>query len=89
VAKVEEHGLPPARAGVNAGPVVFRDGDYFGRTVNVASRVADYAQPHEVLVREEVVEEARDGSGRFESICEVALKGLLEPIALFRALPSA
>jgi adenylate cyclase len=30
-----------ARVGVNAGRVIFRDGDYFGRTVNVASRIAD------------------------------------------------
>ena len=39
-----------ARVGINAGNVIFRDGDYFGRTVNVASRIADYARPGEVLV---------------------------------------
>jgi class 3 adenylate cyclase len=29
--KVGERQLPPARVGVHAGPVVFHDGDYFGR----------------------------------------------------------
>ena len=34
----------PAHVGLHAGPVLFQDGDYFGRTVNVASRIADYAR---------------------------------------------
>ena len=34
-----------ARVGINAGNVIFREGDYFGRTVNVASRIAEYARP--------------------------------------------
>ena len=37
-------GLPPARVGITSGPVVFRDGDYFGRAVNMASRITDYAR---------------------------------------------
>ena len=43
-------GLPPARLGVNAGPVIVRDADFYGRTVNVAARLIDYARPGEVLV---------------------------------------
>ena len=35
----------PARIGINAGAVIVQEGDYFGRTVNVAARIADYAQP--------------------------------------------
>ncbi|MGH3042459.1 MAG: hypothetical protein ACRDNG_12110 [Gaiellaceae bacterium] len=35
---------------MHAGPDVFRAGDYFGQTVNLASRIADYARPREVLV---------------------------------------
>jgi class 3 adenylate cyclase len=42
-----------ARVGINAGAVVAQEGDYFGRTVNVASRIADYARPRDVLVSEE------------------------------------
>jgi class 3 adenylate cyclase len=33
-------GLPPAHVGVAAGPVVAQGGDYFGRTVNLAARIA-------------------------------------------------
>src|SRR5207344_2335494 len=48
-------GLPPAHVGLHAGPVLFQDGDYFGRTVNVASRIAGYARPGEVVVSQAVV----------------------------------
>ena len=51
---VASHDLPPARVGLHAGPVVFQDGDYFGRTVNLAARIADYARPGEVVVSQEV-----------------------------------
>ncbi len=52
---VAEAGLPPAHVGLHAGPVIFQDGDYYGQTVNLASRIADYARPGEVLVSQEVV----------------------------------
>ncbi len=78
--------LPPARVGLNAGPVVFRDGDYFGRTVNVAARITDYARPREVLVSEEVVQHARPDGVTYREIGPVMLKGLADPIALYRAL---
>jgi len=45
-----EVGLPPAHAGVAAGPVIFQDGDYYGRTVNLASRLAGAAEPGQTLV---------------------------------------
>jgi adenylate cyclase len=38
-------GLPPAHIGIHAGPVIFQDGDVYGRTVNIASRLASVAQP--------------------------------------------
>ena len=37
-------GLPPAHVGVAAGPVVVQGGDYFGRTVNLAARIAGHAR---------------------------------------------
>ena len=81
----EREGLPPARAGVHAGTVVFRDGDYFGQTVNLASRIADYARPREVLVSADVAEQAASAAA-FEPIGEIGLRGVAEPVALFRAL---
>jgi class 3 adenylate cyclase len=74
-----------ARVGINAGNVIYRDGDYFGRTVNAASRIADYARPGEVLVSGEV-KERWDGDGvRFDKIGPVALKGLREELTLYTA----
>jgi adenylate cyclase len=74
-----------ARVGINSGNVVFRDGDYFGRTVNVASRIADYARPGEVLVSDEVREHWSGDGVRFNPIGPVALKGLRDELTLFTA----
>jgi len=74
-----------ARVGVNAGSVVFREGDYFGRTVNVASRIVDYARPGEVLVSDEVRKRWKGEGVRFESIGPVVLKGLKEELTLHSA----
>ncbi len=69
-------GLPPAHVGLHAGPVLFQEGDYFGRTVNIASRIAEYARQGEVVVSQEVVD-ASNGSGvSFTEIGPVELKGV-------------
>jgi adenylate cyclase len=87
VDRLPQLGLPRARVGLHTGPVVFQDGDYFGRTVNVAARITDYARPGEVLVSEEVVAAAdRLEPVRFESVGPISLKGLSAPIALFTAV---
>jgi adenylate cyclase len=72
-----------ARVGVNAGRVIFRDGDYFGGTVNVASRIADYARPGEVLVSDAVKERWNGEGVKFEPIGPVALKGLRDELTLY------
>jgi adenylate cyclase len=69
-------GLPPAHVGLHAGPVLFQDGDYFGRTVNVASRIADYARPGEVVVSQSVVDAHESPGIRFSEIGAVELKGV-------------
>jgi adenylate cyclase len=74
-----------ARVGINAGNVIFREGDYFGRTVNVASRIADYARPGEVLVSDEVKERFGGDGVRFDEIGPVTLKGLREELTLYAA----
>ena len=77
--------LPPVRVGIHAGPVVFQEGDYFGRTVNIAARIADYARPGEVLVSHEVVESASEHGLTFSEIGPVALKGVAGPTHLYGA----
>ena len=55
----DEVGIP-AHAGISAGPVIQRDRDVFGRTVNLASRIAEQAGPGEVVASSTVVEFAGD-----------------------------
>jgi adenylate cyclase len=76
VQAVGSHGLPPAHVGIHAGPVVFQEGDYFGRTVNLAARIAEYARPGEVLASQEVVDAAEGGPVTFTEIGPVELKGV-------------
>ena len=68
--------LPPARVGIDAGPVIFQEGDYYGRTVNVAARIAEYARPGEVLVSQEVVDAVDGTPVTFTGIGAVELKGV-------------
>jgi adenylate cyclase len=75
-----------AHAGVHAGPVIERDLDMFGRTVNLASRIADAAGPGEVLVSEAVVAAVDDPAFRFERTGGAQLKGITERVPLFRAV---
>jgi adenylate cyclase len=76
----------PARMGVHAGTVIAQEGDYFGRTVNIAARIADYAQPHDVLVSEETRQVALSDGVKFELIGDVRLKGLSRSVRLHRVL---
>ena len=79
-------GLPPTHIGIQAGPVVFRDGDVYGRTVNIASRIADHAEAGEVLTSWETVERVGDGEVSFEQARSVELRGVTSPVALYRVL---
>jgi adenylate cyclase len=45
-----ERWCPALRMGVHSGPAVCRDGDWYGATVNVASRVVDAAAAGEILI---------------------------------------
>jgi adenylate cyclase len=76
-------GLPPLHVGINAGPLIELDGDYFGRTVNVASRIAAHASAGEILVSGEAAARAAPGLALAE-LPAVSLRGISEPMALFR-----
>jgi adenylate cyclase len=78
-------GLPPAHVGIDAGPVVSQDGDFFGRTVNVAARVSDRAAPGQVLVTDRVVQAASSDGFTFRELGPAELKGLPQPVVLFEA----
>jgi adenylate cyclase len=78
-------GLPPAHVGLHAGPVLFQEGDYFGQTVNLTSRIADYARPGEVLVSQAVADASHKEEIAFTDVGPVELKGVSGTVHLLRA----
>ena len=85
VEQLPEAGLPPVHVGVAAGPVVVQGGDYFGRTVNLAARVATRAGPGQVLVTQRVAESVAAEGVRFVTWGEPWLKGIGRPVRLLEA----
>ncbi|MDQ5807707.1 MAG: MerR family transcriptional regulator [Actinomycetota bacterium] len=78
----DERPLP--RIGLHFGEVVYRDGDYYGREVNLSARVVARAAGGEVLVTRPVVDAAGPHL-EFQLIGEVKLKGFSYPTELFLA----
>ena len=85
VEQLPEAGLPPAHVGVAAGPVVAQGGDYFGRTVNLAARIAAHAGAGQVLVSASVVDSPPPSGVAFVEVGEVPLKGFARPVRLLEA----
>ena len=78
-------GLPPAHVGLHAGPVLFQEGDYYGQTVNLSARIADYARPGEVLVSQAVADASAGVAVGFRDIGPVELKGVAGTVHLLLA----
>jgi adenylate cyclase len=78
-------GLPPAHVGLHAGPVLFQEGDYFGQTVNLTARIADYARQGEVLVSQAATDACQEKGITFGDIGPVELKGVSGTVHLLRA----
>jgi adenylate cyclase len=75
---------PLPRIGIHCGLALYRDGDYYGREVNQASRVAARAAGGEVVVTRGVVDVAGPHL-EFERIGEVRLKGFSDATEMFVA----
>jgi adenylate cyclase len=84
----DEPQFPSARLGIHWGPVLYRDGDYVGATVNLAARVTAEAEAHEVLVTRAVHDHAA-GIDDIELMPVGArrLKGIPDAVELFEARP--
>jgi adenylate cyclase len=80
-------GLPPAHVGVAAGPVVAQGGDYFGRTVNLAARLAARAGAGQVLVNGNVVEPASPRGRELRGVRGAAAGGVRPSRAAAAGLP--
>jgi adenylate cyclase len=83
-ADAEGEDFPQLRAGVAVGLALPRAGDWFGRPVNLASRITSIARPGSVLAEREVRESAREAYS-WSYAGERRLRGIREPVPLFRA----
>jgi adenylate cyclase len=77
--------LPPTHVGIHTGPVISQDGDVYGMTVNLAARIASYAHAGQVVVSQETAQRSGDSQVRFDPLGAVELKGVAEPLPLYRA----
>jgi adenylate cyclase len=75
--------LPAIRAGIAVGPAVNRWGDWYGSTVNVASRLTTRARPASVLTTEAVRAAASDGY-EWSFAGDKRLKGLSTALPTYR-----
>ncbi len=75
---------PLPRIGIHCGEALYRDGDYYGRDVNIASRIAARSSGGEVLVTRPVMEQGGPHL-QLEPIGEIMLKGFSEPTEMFVA----
>jgi adenylate cyclase len=81
---VAEEGLPSARAGLAYGSATDRLGDYYGHSVNMASRVTGVARPSSVLCTREIHDACLDAFD-WSSAGRHRFKGVDRPVALYRA----
>jgi adenylate cyclase len=75
---------PRPRIAVHYGYARYRDGDYYGREVNLAARVSAESGPGQVLVTRAVVE-ASGPELRFERLADVQLRGFKDSTEIFLA----
>jgi adenylate cyclase len=77
--------LPPAHVGIHTGPAISQDGDVYGRTVNLASRIGSYARAGQVLVSRETAHRSAHQALRLEPLGPIELKSVAKPLPLYQA----
>ena len=75
--------LPQLRAGAAWGPALLRAGDWYGRPVNLASRITSIARPGS-LVSDAALRDSAAGAFSYSFAGERRLKGIREPVRLYR-----
>jgi adenylate cyclase len=84
VEAVQAADLPALRAGIAFGPALLRAGDFYGHSVNLASRVTGVARPESVLCTQEVHDAATEAF-EWSFAGKHRLKGIPERVPLYRA----
>jgi len=80
--------LPAIRVGINSGPALYRTGDYLGGAVNVASRVVSSAMAGQILLTEPVAKAATNEGIPVEEVGVRMMRGVDDPLALYRVTSS-
>jgi len=83
--RISEADVPSTHVGINAGPVVYENGDFYGRTVNIAARIAAHAERGQILVSEDVVSHAAIDDVRFRRVGPVAFKNVPRDVVVYEA----
>jgi adenylate cyclase len=83
---VRPRGLPPAHVGVEAGPMIYDEGDYFGRSVNMAARLASQAAADQVFVGEGLVSSVVPSGFSLVEVGAYNLKGFSRPVTIHEAI---
>jgi adenylate cyclase len=82
--------IPPLRAGVARGLALGRGGDYYGRPVNLAARITNFARPDSVVADQAVKDSIAQTNGRpfdFSFAGERRFKGIEGEVAVHRVRP--
>jgi adenylate cyclase len=88
VDQTPSRGLPPAHIGVNSGPMLYDEGDYFGQTVNIAARIAAQAGAAQTYVGEALAERIGEDGFGLTQVGEFQLKGVARPVMIYEATRS-
>lgn len=86
LADAQGEDFPAVRAGLALGGVLPRGGDFYGRTVNLASRITGVARPDSLLVSEDA-RKRLEGEFEFSDAGSKRLKGIDGSVRIFRCRP--
>jgi adenylate cyclase len=87
-AEAEGEAFPWLRAGLASGPTLPQSGDYYGRSVNLASRITGVARPGSVLL-DSATHDAAGDRFAYTFIGERRMKGIDSKVKLFRVRPGS
>jgi class 3 adenylate cyclase len=71
------------RIGLSAGEPVEEDNDLFGVTVQLASRICNYADPGQILAAEVIFDQYPGEKSLFSNLGKIALKGFDHPVQVY------
>jgi class 3 adenylate cyclase len=79
--------FPTMHAGIHAGSVLEMDGGYFGKALNLGSRVAAHARGNQILCTEQVVTMASDLEDvEYRALGPARFKNITDPVEIFEVI---